>query len=452
MKSQSSPPTQKVNMTKVNDQIPSRLSRVAIQDIKPNPNRNFRLNPLREDKLEELSNSIQNSGLWENIIVRPLNSHYELAYGHHRIEAARRANLTEVDVIVKELSDDGMRQMMSQENSDVYGSDILSVIESIEATLSDYKEGALKDSAKLKPIVEGQGARPDTWRTALAYKLRTSDKNTPCLYTATTLAKFIGQTRDKGSRPKEIFKDALAVLELIELGDLGITRDGIREWINKFYSDHRCSISKYLDEFKRTRANRLEKEKAEAERAKRDAEQARVNRDNAEAEAKRVREEGEAIKTRLAFLQAEDKAACEQEEQRRTKAIADRREQIQEKVLEQRRKLEENKLKAQQIEEKIRNARKAEKAFAKGLRGSATEIDRQAAVQEIQEQTQFAAYFQSLLDEVHRIMSSEHDLNDRLRRWTRNPRTTDNQRALLKLALRDLSTRAAEFNPDLPKG
>jgi hypothetical protein len=61
------------------------------------------------------------------------------------------------------------------------------------------------------------------------------------------------------------------------------------EWINKFYSDHSCSISKHLDEYKRTRDNALRREQADAERAKRDRDTAKLNRKQSEAYVKRVK-------------------------------------------------------------------------------------------------------------------------------------------------------------------
>ncbi len=55
-----------------------------------------------EDKLDELAQSIEEQGLIVPIKVRPTdNEHYEIVYGHRRLEAMRIAGFTETDAIVE---------------------------------------------------------------------------------------------------------------------------------------------------------------------------------------------------------------------------------------------------------------------------------------------------------------------------------------------------------------
>jgi len=69
-----------------------------------------RFNPRRdfsETQLEELATSIRERGLVQPLVVRPLGGggRYEIVAGERRWRAAQRANLHEVPVIIRQLSD-----------------------------------------------------------------------------------------------------------------------------------------------------------------------------------------------------------------------------------------------------------------------------------------------------------------------------------------------------------
>ena len=79
---------------------------VAISDLLRNPyqpRQNF-----KEDKLEELANSIKKNGIIQPIAVRPSKSNsdqYEIVAGERRWLAAQRAGLHEIPVTILDLSD-----------------------------------------------------------------------------------------------------------------------------------------------------------------------------------------------------------------------------------------------------------------------------------------------------------------------------------------------------------
>ena len=79
---------------------------IAIADLTRNPyqpRQNF-----REEKLEELANSIRKNGIIQPIAVRPSKSYsgkYEIIAGERRWLAAQRAGLHEIPVTVLDLSD-----------------------------------------------------------------------------------------------------------------------------------------------------------------------------------------------------------------------------------------------------------------------------------------------------------------------------------------------------------
>jgi hypothetical protein len=98
--------------------------RVPLDRVRPNPWRDMGRYPPDEARVEQIKASIKDSGFWDNVVVRESPTEpgmYQLAYGHTRIEAARRAGVTEIDVPVRELSDEQMLAMMVNENATIYG-------------------------------------------------------------------------------------------------------------------------------------------------------------------------------------------------------------------------------------------------------------------------------------------------------------------------------------------
>lgn len=67
-------------------------------------------------KLQELSASIQEHGVLEPLLTRSLNGQYELVAGERRYRAAKLAGLTQVPVVVKQLTDQEALQLALIEN------------------------------------------------------------------------------------------------------------------------------------------------------------------------------------------------------------------------------------------------------------------------------------------------------------------------------------------------
>lgn len=77
------------------------------------------LNPRRhynEQALDELAASIQEHGIFTPLLVRPVMDGFEIAAGHRRRRAALRAGLSEVPVIIREMSDQLFLEVLTIEN------------------------------------------------------------------------------------------------------------------------------------------------------------------------------------------------------------------------------------------------------------------------------------------------------------------------------------------------
>lgn len=89
-------------------------SSLPIEKIKPNkdqPRKSF-----DPDDLAELSDSIKQNGVLQPLLVRQKGSYYEIVAGERRYQAAKLAGLTELPVVIREVSDEEVLKLALIEN------------------------------------------------------------------------------------------------------------------------------------------------------------------------------------------------------------------------------------------------------------------------------------------------------------------------------------------------
>jgi len=141
-----------------------------------NPRRNF-----SEEQIEELAVSIRERGLVQPLVVRPVRGDrdaYEIVAGERRWRAAQRANLHEVPVVVRALSD--------QEAIEI------AIIENVQRE-------------DLNPVEEAEG-----------YRLLMHGHG----YTQEDLSRVIGKSRSHLANTLRLLKLPPSVLELLQSGEL----------------------------------------------------------------------------------------------------------------------------------------------------------------------------------------------------------------------------------------
>jgi ParB-like chromosome segregation protein Spo0J len=113
----------------------SKIAKVKLSQIDPNPMRQLAVYPYNEDKLDTLQRSIHDVGMWPGVIVRESGDRYQQAFAHHRTEAGRRelGADAEIEVIVQDLDDEQMLRYMGRENSEDFNSDFFLSLEAWEA-------------------------------------------------------------------------------------------------------------------------------------------------------------------------------------------------------------------------------------------------------------------------------------------------------------------------------
>jgi ParB family chromosome partitioning protein len=140
-----------------------------------NPRRDF-----ADEQLDELAASIRERGLVQPLVVRPLGSgdRYEIVAGERRWRAAQRANLHEVPVVVRALSD--------QEAIEI------AIIENVQR--EDLN--AIEEGEGYHALMKGHG------------------------YTQEDLAKVIGKSRSHLANMLRLLKLPESVQDLVRKGDL----------------------------------------------------------------------------------------------------------------------------------------------------------------------------------------------------------------------------------------
>lgn len=97
------------------DELNPSVNKLRIMEIEPNrdqPRKDF-----DEKSLSELAESIEQHGVLQPLVVRPLtNGGYQLVAGERRWRAARIAGLTEVPVVIKKLTDEEVIEIAMIEN------------------------------------------------------------------------------------------------------------------------------------------------------------------------------------------------------------------------------------------------------------------------------------------------------------------------------------------------
>ena len=85
-----------------------------IEAIRPNPYQPR--TRFAEEALNELAESIREQGVLQPVLVRKVETGYEIIAGERRFRAARRAGLGQMPVVVKDISDDRLLELSLIEN------------------------------------------------------------------------------------------------------------------------------------------------------------------------------------------------------------------------------------------------------------------------------------------------------------------------------------------------
>ena len=92
----------------------SDIKEISVSEIRPNPYQPRKT--FNDDALNELAESIKNYGVFQPIIVKKSIKGYDLIAGERRLRASKLAGLDKIPAIVKDFSDEEMREISLLEN------------------------------------------------------------------------------------------------------------------------------------------------------------------------------------------------------------------------------------------------------------------------------------------------------------------------------------------------
>lgn len=90
------------------------IKQIPVSEIRPNPYQPRKT--FNEEALHELAESIKNYGVFQPIIVKKSIKGYDLIAGERRLRASKIANMETIPAIVKDFTDEEMREISLLEN------------------------------------------------------------------------------------------------------------------------------------------------------------------------------------------------------------------------------------------------------------------------------------------------------------------------------------------------
>ncbi|MGL2215872.1 ParB/RepB/Spo0J family partition protein, partial [Oenococcus oeni] len=135
------------------------VSTISLSSLKVNPYQPRKT--FDEASLSELAESLKQSGVIQPLIVRAHGKNYQIVAGERRFRAAKLAKLTEVPVIVKDLSDSAMMELAIIENLQ---REDLNPIEEAQGINSYMKELALTQAQVAEKLGKSRAGVANTLR------------------------------------------------------------------------------------------------------------------------------------------------------------------------------------------------------------------------------------------------------------------------------------------------
>jgi hypothetical protein len=139
---------------------------VDLRQLKPNPFRDMEVDPINEDRVNLLKDSISDHGFWGGVVVRTHNGELQICAGHHRVAAAIKCDITSTEMFVRpDCSDEEAVKIYAIENATQRG------VESSIIAQAGFVAAAVKILAKKALLGEqtsafsggaGSGENPGT--------------------------------------------------------------------------------------------------------------------------------------------------------------------------------------------------------------------------------------------------------------------------------------------------
>jgi ParB-like chromosome segregation protein Spo0J len=267
---------------------------IDLRTLEPNPMRDFAVDPIDDERVKDLQQSIEDDGFWGGVVCRRLpDGRVQIGAGHHRVQAALAAGITVADVFVADDMDDTtMVRVYATENATQRGNTGSAQAGTVASAVRMIAKAELTGTiGSILPVVENgeetmlgklTSEEGIGWRAVLAllphvrglnqYSVTAQLAN---LKASGDYGRIIAEVREEIERENEA---ALAALAEAEAEQARIAQ----EW-REAQADVALAKAEQREARKRAReAQRVEDRK----RAQLEAQQAKLARQKAEAMAK----------------------------------------------------------------------------------------------------------------------------------------------------------------------
>lgn len=154
------------------------MKEIVLKQLKPNPLRNMRVDPIDPEAVERLKHSIEEDGFWGGVVCARWNGDLVIVAGHHRVEAAIAAGVKKARLFIAERADEEfLLRAYARENATQRGTSqgtsqtgaVAAALKVIAKALLDESEEGDKTAAKIFAAVDKRDGNSSfyKWRKAL---------------------------------------------------------------------------------------------------------------------------------------------------------------------------------------------------------------------------------------------------------------------------------------------
>ena len=217
---------QKVKLSSIDELlgVPSMEGTVDLDVMTIYPFENHPFKVVDDEKMDELVESIKESGVLTPVLVRPDDEGtYEMISGHRRLHAAKRAGLRKIPAIIKEMTNDDATIAMV--NANMQREEILP------------SEKAFAYKMKLDAI-RRQGKRPDSTCVQVEHKLGMKSRDIIAEEMGTSavqVSRFIRLTELIPKLLKMVDENRLALSVAVEISYLNST---YQQWLYEYITEN----------------------------------------------------------------------------------------------------------------------------------------------------------------------------------------------------------------------
>src|SRR5215469_2814733 len=135
--------------------------RISLDDdiLRPNPLRDFKLDPVDQTTVSKLVDSIAEFDFWGGVTARktPIKGVYDLIAGEHRRQAARNSGMTHAEIFVGDYDDETVLRMYATENATQRGNTSTAILGTIGSAIRMILRKELFAGASSNKNGDGRG-------------------------------------------------------------------------------------------------------------------------------------------------------------------------------------------------------------------------------------------------------------------------------------------------------